>query len=100
MRADASRQYPAVILMCSFSPDVVDGCKVMEHGNIITLYHGKSFTNSDAYHTLTPSLEARARTCAARFTRAHEMGRQPRLQSVSRVRRGHRDVHGKLRLAA
>ncbi|KAJ6786328.1 hypothetical protein PWT90_04718 [Aphanocladium album] len=40
LREDGSRQYPAAILMCSFSPDVVDGCKVLQHSNLITMYHG------------------------------------------------------------
>ncbi|KAM3500886.1 hypothetical protein MY10362_006025 [Beauveria mimosiformis] len=41
LREYGSRQYPSAILMCSFSPDVVDGCKVLEHSNIMTIYHGK-----------------------------------------------------------
>ncbi|TQW04337.1 peptidase family M3 [Cordyceps javanica] len=39
LREDGSRQYPAAILMCSFSPAVVDGCKLLKHANIITMYH-------------------------------------------------------------
>lgn len=41
LRQDGSRPYPAVILMCSFVPDVVDGCKVLRYANIVTMYHGK-----------------------------------------------------------
>ncbi|OAA53672.1 Peptidase M3A/M3B [Cordyceps fumosorosea ARSEF 2679] len=39
LRQDGSRQYPAAILMCSFSLDVVDGCTVLTHANVKTMYH-------------------------------------------------------------
>ncbi|KAJ4159374.1 uncharacterized protein LMH87_008276 [Akanthomyces muscarius] len=39
LKEDGSRPYPAAILMCSFSPDIVDGCQVLPHSNIITMYH-------------------------------------------------------------
>lgn len=49
LRDDGSRPYPAVILMCCFTPDIIDGCQVLQHKNVITMYHGRYPRNQAVY---------------------------------------------------
>ncbi|PQK08121.1 hypothetical protein BB8028_0001g02000 [Beauveria bassiana] len=65
LREDGTRPLPAGILMCCFSPEVVDGCKVLKHENIITMYHELghalqvllSRTKWSAYHGYNVAIE-------------------------------------------